>query len=231
LDAKASTAAAFDRLDGRQLATRLERLEADISASFPDRGLVKVTHRMVEVAREAENGVAEATRPNLGLRFLLVVLVGAIIAAPVALAGYAGFRLAPVNGMTVTFVDLLQAVDGLFNVVFLGLAGVVFVTTIEERIKRRRALSELHRIRSLTHVIDMHQLDKDPGKAPSAELRAYLGHCADLMSLAAKLAALYAQDTRDAVVIETVNDIETLANNLSRKIWQKIALAGPPGSD
>ena len=38
------------------------------------------------------------------------------------------------------------------------------------------------------------------------------------------MAALYAQDLDDPVVVEAVNDIEMLATNLSRKIWQKIAI-------
>ncbi|MGC1177482.1 MAG: hypothetical protein WA884_00180 [Methyloceanibacter sp.] len=46
----------------------------------------------------------------------------------------------------------------------------------------------------------------------------------EMPSLTGKVAALYAQDFDDAVVIEAVNDIEMLATNLNRKIWQKIAI-------
>jgi hypothetical protein len=45
-----------------------------------------------------------------------------------------------------------------------------------------------------------------------------------MLSLVAKLAALYAQDMRDPVVIDTVSDIEAMTTNLSRKIWQKITI-------
>ena len=45
-----------------------------------------------------------------------------------------------------------------------------------------------------------------------------------MRSLTGKVAALYAQDLNDPVVVQTVNDIEMLATNLSRKIWQKIAI-------
>jgi hypothetical protein len=34
--------------------------------------------------------------------------------------------------------------------------------TIETRVKRRRALRAIHELRSIAHVIDMHQLTKDP---------------------------------------------------------------------
>lgn len=54
------------------------------------------------------------------------------------------------------------------------------------------------------------------------ELGRYLDYCAEALSLAGKIAALYAQSSRDPVVIASVNDIETLTSNMSAKIWQKI---------
>ena len=90
------------------------------------------------------------------------------------------------------------------------------------------------------HVIDMHQLTKDPSQLiNSAEQRTassparsltpfqltrYLDYCSELLSLVGKLAALYAQSTSDPVVLQAVNDIEQLTNGLSRKIWQKIMM-------
>jgi hypothetical protein len=45
-----------------------------------------------------------------------------------------------------------------------------------------------------------------------------------MLSLTAKTAALCAEHTADAVVLETVSYIETLSTELSNKIWQKISL-------
>ena len=99
-------------------------------------------------------------------------------------------------------------------------------------------------MRSLIHVIDMHQLTKDPvlfsgdyKPTPSspkrtmsaADLKRYLDYCSELLSITGKVAALYAQALADRDVLEAVNDIENLATNLSRKIWQKIMLADPRG--
>jgi hypothetical protein len=86
----------------------------------------------------------------------------------------------------------------------------------------------------------MHQLTKDPSqiviplarRTPSSPRRSltpfqlvrYLDYCSELLSLVGKLAALYAQSTSDAVVLQAVNDIEQLTNGLSRKIWQKIMM-------
>jgi hypothetical protein len=83
----------------------------------------------------------------------------------------------------------------------------------------------------------MHQLTKDPsgaiigGKATASsparkltpfELTRYLDYCSEMLSLAAKVAALYAQSTKDPVVIEAASDLAQITSNLSNKIWQKI---------
>ena len=97
----------------------------------------------------------------------------------------------------------------------------------------------LHRLRSIAHVVDMHQLTKDPETAirpveatpsspqrsiPRARLGRYLDYCSELLSLTSKLAALHSQHLQDHVVLDAVNDIESLTLNLSRKIWQKIMI-------
>jgi hypothetical protein len=38
------------------------------------------------------------------------------------------------------------------------------------------------------------------------------------------VAALYVQDSQDPVLLDAVNDVETLTTGLSRKIWQKIMI-------
>ena len=114
-----------------------------------------------------------------------------------------------------------------------------FLVTMETRLKRRTALAHLHELRSIVHVIDMHQLTKDPSiligqgedtpHSPKRtmtpfELTRYLDYCSEMLSLSAKIAALYAQSSTDAQVIDVVNDIERLTTNLASKIWQKITL-------
>jgi hypothetical protein len=50
-----------------------------------------------------------------------------------------------------------------------------------------------------------------------------------MLSLTSKLAALYAQNLPDPVIIDAVNDIERLTTNLSQKIWQKITILDASG--
>lgn len=45
-----------------------------------------------------------------------------------------------------------------------------------------------------------------------------------MLSLTGKVAALYAQNFRDTVVLSAVNELESLTTGLCRKIWQKIMI-------
>ena len=119
----------------------------------------------------------------------------------------------------------------------MGLA-IFFLVTIESRLKRRRALAAMHELRVIAHLIDMHQLTKDPeqllagettASSPqrsmsSFELGRYLDYCSEMLALIGKLAAVYVQHFDDAVVLEAANEIEDLTTGLSHKIWQKITL-------
>jgi hypothetical protein len=57
-----------------------------------------------------------------------------------------------------------------------------------------------------------------------AELVRYLDYCSEMLALISKLAALFPQPLQDPIVLDSVNDIETLTADLSRKIWQKITI-------
>jgi hypothetical protein len=132
----------------------------------------------------------------------------------------------------------VQGVDSALQIIGVLAAGLFFLVTFEDRLKRRRALRALHELRSIIHVIDMHQLTKDPSISAAAartassperdlsplQLARYLDYCSELLSLASKLAALYAQSLPDAVITDAVSDLERLTADLSLKIWHKIAL-------
>jgi hypothetical protein len=106
-------------------------------------------------------------------------------------------------------------------------------------VKRRRVLRALHELRSLAHIIDMHQLTKDPERLNTAwietdvspkremdgfELARYLNYCAEMLALCSKIAALYVQGFNDGPSVAAVNEIEDLTTSLSEKVWQKIGI-------
>ena len=134
---------------------------------------------------------------------------------------------------------MLQAVEAAANIVVLLGAALFFLISLETRLKRNRSLRDLHVFRSIAHVIDMHQLTKDPSSVLASEcatasspqrrmspfeLTRYLDYCSEMLSLTSKLAAVYAQNLPDPVVIDAVNEIESLTTNLSQKVWQKITI-------
>ena len=136
-------------------------------------------------------------------------------------------------------VGITQGLDSIVNLLLLAFAAIWFVLTLEQRLKRRRILRRLFELRSFAHVVDMHQLTKDPTivlaggpSTPSSpqrrmsefELSRYLDYCAEMLALIAKLAALYAGRTPDGTVITAVNEVEALTSDLGRKIWQKIMI-------
>ena len=135
--------------------------------------------------------------------------------------------------------ELVQTLEAGTNELILLGAGVFFLASVERRIKRRRALSAIHELRSVAHIIDMHQLTKDPERAKSIwvgtphspeaglsafQLQRYLDYCSEMLSLTGKLAALYVENFDDEVALRAANDVETLTSGLSRKIWQKIMI-------
>ena len=102
-------------------------------------------------------------------------------------------------------------------------------------------MEALHEIRAIAHVIDMHQLTKDPDRilressddtehSPKMPLtpfllRRYLDYCSEMLSLCGKIASLYLNNFEDPAAVAAVNEIEDLTTGLSRKIWQKIMVS------
>lgn len=225
---------AFRTLDAARIVETLERLDARISERFPQAGLAQVCAETVSVARQTAARAAAIAEPILWLRIGVAVLLAAGVAAQIAAA-----RLLHVTVVALDITSFLQGLEAAVNLLLLFGGGVWFLLTMEERIKRQRVLDALHELRSLAHVIDMHQLTKDPtmihsgeSQAPGSihrgyspfELSRYLDYCSEMLSLTAKVAALYAQSSSDPIVIDAVNDLERLTTNLRQGVWQKITL-------
>jgi hypothetical protein len=229
----------YRRLDERQILQTLRLLGNRIEERFPGSGLGRVSRELESVGEKAAGNVAWLRKPLFPIRLaaaaatvlLIVLLAGALIAA---------FRTT--NGIGDGMSDVVQGIEALVNdVVFAGVA-VWFMFTLESRIKRKRALAAIHELRSIAHIVDMHQLTKDPERHLSREpdtasspirdmnreqLGRYLDYCSELLSVTAKVSALYVQDFADPVVLEAVSEVETLTTGLSGKIWQKITLLDP----
>jgi hypothetical protein len=223
-------------LDAASIVETVQRLELRIGERFAESGLLRVCGELKATARETADHAAELSRPYYGLRVLAGLVAAAGIAAEVYAAMLISWREVLARADTVA---LSQGLDSAVNLLLLSFAAIWFVLTAETRLKRRRVLKELYVLRSLAHVIDMHQLTKDPtvvlgSGAPTAsspsrrmsefELSRYLDYCGEMLALIAKLGALYAARIEDEVVIAAVNEVEELTSDLGRKIWQKIMI-------
>ncbi|HWY75975.1 MAG TPA: hypothetical protein VN281_10180, partial [Verrucomicrobiae bacterium] len=160
-----------------------------------------------------------------------------LVIAFLALIGWIGFHMR-ISAQVDRLTEFFQGMDAAMNMVLL-IGGAIFsLFTLEIRLKRNRALKLLHELRSLAHIVDMHQLTKDPqtitGEGSTAsspkrtmtrfELSRYLDYCSEMSSLIGKIAALYVQKYDDPVVLSAVDQIEDLTSSLSRKTWQKIMI-------
>ncbi len=224
----------YRTLDAEKIEQTLRTLQKRIDERFPGRGLSMVCRELVALAEEDRERVPKVTTPNRWLQgaVAMIILGGAVLLAYAA-------RLMPGLRVDGDAFSMFQGIEAILNVVALTGAAAWFLLNLDARIRRERILSDLHELRSIAHVIDMHQLTKDPtfllagasatASSPSRgmtefELTRYLDYCSEMLSLTAKLAALYMQTARDPAVISAVTEIEDLTGNLSRKIWQKIMI-------
>lgn len=221
------------KLEPEKIIDSVSILEKRISDRFPDSGLKDVCREFLMLAEKTKKNISYISKPNIPLKvfsyFIIAVGLGGII-----------FSFSLINFKVKTF-DLEKLVsisNGMFNNLFLIGAAFLFLITMESRIKRKRAIKSLHKLRVISHVIDMHQLTKDPymhnnnkstKNSPirsytKFELQRYLDYCSEASALIGKVAALYAQSLPDEVIVSAVNEIEVLTTGLSRKIWQKIVV-------
>ncbi|MFH1176033.1 MAG: hypothetical protein V1750_01405 [Acidobacteriota bacterium] len=221
-------------LDQARLKDTIERLALRIEERFPGSGLGGVARRLDGVAGDTVRIVDDISRPFWVLR----ALVSLVVLALLAVLGYGVSRL-PLAPGRLTLGDLVQMTESAVSELALIGAALVFLVSIETRGKRRRVIVAINTLRSIAHVIDMHQLTKDPhvlaeGQPPTLhsprrvlsvfELGRYLDYCSELLSLTSKVGFLYVQRFNDPVSVEAVNELEDLCSGLSRKIWQKIMM-------
>jgi hypothetical protein len=219
----------------------VQELQARIEARFPKRGLLAVCGDLLLLVEEVQDSSSRTHQrirlARIASRVVMVAVLGGTAFALI-MAGRDVIR----HGLH-SFVDLLPLIETAINdIVFAGIA-VFFLWSFPERVQRGQLLKLLHQLRSTAHIIDMHQLTKDPEQlkpsfTPTSaskplgmtrdQVERYLDYCSEMLSLVGKTAALCAEESRDNVVLETVSRIETLTVGLSRKIWQKISNL-PPG--
>ncbi len=225
----------YRALDPERIQATARAVRQRITEQFPQAGLALVAGELCQVADEASARLAVLARPRWGLRIAIGLLVSLILA--VTLLAITRMRTPATLHDLGAFVQVLES--AINDVVFVAIA-LAFLVTIETRLKRQITLRAIHELRSLAHIVDMHQLTKDPDLAlgergaPAAaaaepaltasQLNRYLDYCSELLSVTGKVAALYAERMNDPVVLAAVNEVEALTTGLSSKIWQKLVI-------
>jgi hypothetical protein len=221
----------------------LERLHQRIRDRFPHSNLANVCQELCAISTEAPQTVQGIARPNYWLRFGTGGLL--VMAALVLVELLLRLRL-DVRADGINLAEFVQMIGAALDTLVLLGAGIVFLATLENRWKRMRVIRAVNRLRCIAHIVDMHQLTKDPDSIAehavstahspqralgSYELARYLDYCTEMLSLISKTAFLYVQDYHDPVAVDAVNDLEDLVNGLSSKMWQKIMIlsAGDTG--
>lgn len=210
----------------------IDTLERRIGARLPESGLRMVCATLAATARRCAAEAERLSRPATLIRLSVYAVWAAGAAAALWLLAVVRYE-----EMDLGAANVVQALEAAMNLAVLVGLGVVGLGRLEDRWKRRRALDYLHELRSIAHVIDMHQLTKDPYRPqlaptphspkeqlPTALLERYLDYCAEMAALTGKLAALLAQSCRDPAVAGAASDVEALTTGLSQKVWQKMTI-------
>jgi hypothetical protein len=224
----------YRSIDPESVLSTIRQLRDRVAERLPESGLSRVADELCAVARDSAERVRWAARPLLGLRVVMglaLLLIGAgLVSALLSLQ---------LSTEVHSALELVQALESGVNDVVFVCIGLYFLIGLEGRVKRARTLAALHELRALAHIIDMHQLTKDPDRLAGAaadtpsspkrplgrfELGRYLDYCSEMLALVGKIAALYAQGTTDPVALQAVDQIEDLTSSLANKIWQKILL-------
>lgn len=228
-------ARSYRKIDSAKIVATGETLARRIEERFGDSALSQIAREFVALARNTSLTAEWLAAPHRLVR--ISAALGLLILAAAAAAALWSLDLRMEAFSTLS--DLAQGLEAAIgDAVFLGV-GVFFVLSIEARVKRRRALAVIHELRAMAHIIDMHQLSKDPerigGQAQDTEssperhlspfeLTRYLDYSSELLALISKLGAILVQGFDDPVTLSAVNEIEELTSGMSRKIWQKITI-------
>ncbi len=226
------------RLSAEEIQKTIDRLHQRIHDRFPGSGLSGVSQELSAVSRQTDEILEWIGRPHCLMRGVIGLFLGLVVLAAAYSMAHLDLRTDGIN-----LAEFVQMIEAAVNEVVLLAAGITFLVTFETRRRRKRVVQAVNRLRTIAHLIDAHQLTKDPDMvraegtptthSPARELNdfelgRYLDYCSELLSLVGKLGFLYVQDFNDPAANSAVNDLEDLTTGLAQKIWQKIIILRRP---
>lgn len=220
-------------LNADRVQQTLDQLCRRIDARFRNSGLFDVCRKLAAISKETNTIRARIRRPIYVVRILTLLVAAGFIAAGTVTFAHLRFET------DLTLIGFIEASEAGANLLILLALGFFYLVNLESRIKRKQVVAAINRLRDIAHVIDMHQLTKDPNTKALAthitsvsptrdlspfELSRYLDYCSEMLSLVSKLGYLYIAEYNDPTATAAANELESLADGLSRKIWQKLLI-------
>ena len=149
----------YRTLSSERVIETIDRLENRVGERFPASGLKNVASELAETARRCAAEAERLRQPMLPIRVVVysIWILGASAFAWIALTLH-------YDEVEFEAAGLVQVLEPAMNIAVLVGLGVITLGRLEEHWKRRKALDYLHELRSIAHVVDMHQLTKDPYK-------------------------------------------------------------------
>jgi hypothetical protein len=206
-----------------------ENLQIRVQERFPKASLNRTCKDLLSIAGEADKTSAWIKRPDFLIRISAWFCVALLIC--VLIPPYVKLQVTTLN---VNIADFFQMIDSSFNIIVVLGGTWFYLITNEIRQKRKKVISAINKLKCLAHIIDAHQLTKDPTsstflktdsspvrKLSDYELGRYLDYCSEMLSLIGKIAFLYIQDFEDPIANDHVNDLENLTTGLCQKIGLK----------
>ncbi len=231
----------YFRLDEAKILALISEMVARIKERFPDAGLNAQAQLLKTIVEHDSRRAMQLQRPLVFFRCMMVLVACVLLAA----LGYGVWSLHP-ELRAPTLTELIQAADsGAQVLLMLGLAlGWLFYA--EGRRKQRQWRVLLRKLINLSHIIDMHQLNKDPDRltrqlgentesSPRLDkhvstaflMTRYLDYCRELLSIIGKMGAFYMQYTDDRIVIAEINQLIANEQSLRAGISSKIDSLAP----
>ena len=121
---------------GRKVIDTIELLRQRITERFPGAGLAGVVAELLQIAKENSARAERISRRNMPLRVAIYALLAAGVGGLLWIVRLIDFSRTSADSVY----SVLQGIEAAANLVVLMGAALFFLVTVEERLKRRRAL-------------------------------------------------------------------------------------------
>src|SRR5436190_10600148 len=125
----------YRHLDHNQIIATLETLHKRIEERFQKSGLSKVSLELLNIGREAQERCRWISRPHWELRIGVYFIIGVMVLSFILALGRLDLTHNQLNFGE--FIQIMQA--GINDLVYIG-AAIIFLITVENRIKRKKIL-------------------------------------------------------------------------------------------